>query len=140
MFYDFLLLCGIYLVLGMINLAVFLIIYDHETLRETLQFGETLGNPFFYAALFCSTITFYIYFWTHSGSTPGMKAWRLRILNEDKRSITTKQALVRFFIAIPAIGLFGIGFFWCYFNLQRKSLQDILTNSKTYYYPNHRSY
>jgi len=57
------------------------------------------------------TYTYLTYFWTQSGQTPGLRTWKLRIVNEDDSSISRYNANLRFvftilFFLIGWIGLF----------------------------------
>ncbi|ENO3978710.1 RDD family protein [Aeromonas veronii] len=64
---------------------------------------------------------FYTWFWTRAGQTVGMRAWRLRIQNEDGSHIRVTQALIRL-----ATAAFGLGNLMCLFNRQRpRAFQDI---------------
>ncbi|MGL5303961.1 MAG: RDD family protein, partial [Aeromonas sp.] len=59
--------------------------------------------------------------WTHLGQTIGMRAWRMRIQNEDGSPIRVTQALIRL-----ATSAFGLGNLMCVFNRQRpRAFQDI---------------
>ena len=64
---------------------------------------------------------FYTWFWTCAGQTIGMRAWRLRIQNEDGSPIRITQALIRL-----ATAAFGLGNLMCLFNRKRpRAFQDI---------------
>lgn len=64
---------------------------------------------------------FYTWFWTRAGQTIGMRAWRLRIQNEDGSHIRVTQALIRL-----ATTAFGLGNLMCLFNRkQPRAFQDI---------------
>lgn len=55
---------------------------------------------------------FYGWFWTHGGQTLGMRAWRLRVVNQAGGAIRWPQAVFRFSVAVPA-WLSVIGVLWC---------------------------
>jgi uncharacterized RDD family membrane protein YckC len=64
---------------------------------------------------------FYTWFWTRAGQTIGMRAWRLRIQNEDGSHIRVTQALIRL-----ATAAFGLGNLMCLFNRKHpRAFQDI---------------
>ncbi|GAD78655.1 hypothetical protein VEZ01S_05_00440 [Vibrio ezurae NBRC 102218] len=48
-------------------------------------------------------IGFFVFFWTRAGQTIGMRAWKLRVQNDDGSRITVTQAFIR--IATSAFGL-----------------------------------
>lgn len=64
---------------------------------------------------------FYTWFWTRAGQTVGMRAWRLRIQNEDGSQLRVTQALIRL-----ATAAFGLGNLMCLFNRKHpRAFQDI---------------
>ena len=69
---------------------------------------------------------FFVYFWTKSGQTLGMKAWRLRLQNQDGTRINKVTGLKRL---LPT--LLGLGNLTVIFDRKNKlSLQDRLTNTE----------
>ncbi len=115
MFYDGLLLLAVLLV----SVALLLILF---------QGSFTYHNPYFRTLVFLLCFVFYAWFWMH-GQTLGMKTWKLRIQQRNGRPITAWQALLRFMLAIPGIGLAGLGLFWMLFDRERLTLYDRLSGS-----------
>lgn len=105
-------------------------------------------------------LLFFGWCWTHGGQTPGMKAWRLRLLREDGHLIRWPVAAVRYvailvcwttaalpvLAAVPtlrahfpllgtvgwiALALLVGGVFWTRFDSTRRSPQDRLTGTIT---------
>lgn len=72
---------------------------------------------------------FYGWFWTRSGQTLGLLAWKLQIVNQDGGRISWKQAFIRFVIAILSWGLCGAGILWMMFNKERLMWHDIASKS-----------
>ncbi|MGB1263807.1 MAG: RDD family protein [Cognaticolwellia sp.] len=69
---------------------------------------------------------FFIWFWSKSGQTLGMKAWRLKVQNQDGSLINKTTALKRL---LPT--LMGLGNFAVLVDRKNKlSLQDRLTNTE----------
>tara|TARA_B110000014_G_C20070318_1_gene558135 strand:- start:563 stop:1129 length:567 start_codon:yes stop_codon:yes gene_type:complete len=69
---------------------------------------------------------FFIYFWSKSGQTLGMRAWRLRVQNQDGTRISKVMGLKRL---LPT--LFGLGNITVLFDRKNKlSLQDRLTKTE----------
>lgn len=69
---------------------------------------------------------FFVWFWSKSGQTLGMKAWRLRVQNHDGTRINKMTGLKRL---LPT--LLGLGNFAVLFDRKNKlSLQDRLTNTE----------
>ncbi len=68
---------------------------------------------------------FFLWFWTHGGQTLGMKAWQLRVHNEDGSTIHLRQAIVRLCFSFA-----GLGNVMILFNPKQKlALQDKLSDS-----------
>ena len=81
--------------------------------------------------LLSSVSLFFIWFWTHGGQTLGMKAWCLRIQNEDGSPIHLRQAIVRICFAFA-----GIGNLLILFQPKNKlALQDQLSDSVVVHLP-----
>ena len=69
---------------------------------------------------------FFIWFWSRSGQTLGMKAWRLRVQNQDGTRISKVIALKRI---VPT--LFGLGNLAVIIDRKnRLSLQDRVTDTE----------
>jgi uncharacterized RDD family membrane protein YckC len=69
---------------------------------------------------------FFVYFWEKSGQTLGMKAWRLRLQNQDGTRINIMTGIKRL---LPT--LLGLGTLLVLFDRKNKlSLQDRLTNTE----------
>jgi len=95
--------------------------------------GQAIGedNIFYRIYLFVIIFIFFTSFWTHGGQTLGMKAWRIKVINQDDdKPITFKQATRRFFAAIPALLFAGIGLWWMLFNKQHRTWQDYASGSR----------
>lgn len=70
------------------------------------------GNPFYQTYLFVLCYVFFAWFWTRGGQTLGMRAWRLRVQNEDGSAISWSQSLLRFMAGIASCILLGIGIYF----------------------------
>lgn len=131
--YDFLLSFAVYMVAGA---ASFLLIYlGHYfglySMQGEQHFSDTIANtPWLKWPNELWKMAwvgfFFVFFWTKSGQTLGMKAWRLRVQNTDGSLISKPTALKRL---IPT--LFGLGNFTVLFDRKNKlSLQDRLTKTE----------
>ncbi len=69
------------------------------------------GNPYYQTYLFVLSYVFFAWFWTRGGQTLGMRAWRLRVQNEDGSAISWSQSLLRFMSGIASLVLLGAGFY-----------------------------
>lgn len=78
-------------------------------------------------AAFIMTFIFYYWFWTHGGQTLGMRAWRLRIINLENKQPAFRECLIRYLLAVSSLGL---GFLYCVFNKDKKSLHDVVSHTQ----------
>ncbi len=116
----------IFPVVGMLLLtsfAVLLLRNGQEVPRNTWWFDVLLGMEIAF---------YYIYSWKIGGQTLGMRAWKMKIIPNDKqqRTLTWWQAIGRFAIGIVScIG--GIGVFWKLFSHDNLTWMDKVSDSQT---------
>jgi uncharacterized RDD family membrane protein YckC len=75
----------------------------------------------------------YIYFagfWLKGGQTPGMKPWKIVLVDMQGGNVSKKQVSVRFFSAILSWCLAGLGFLWMIVDRNHFSLHDHLSKSR----------
>ena len=77
--------------------------------------------------LFVELFAFFAYFWIHKGQTIGMVAWRLRLVSPVP--FTLRKALLRFCGALASFLTLGLGYFWIWFDKDRRSWSDLASNS-----------
>ena len=131
--YDFLIAFAVYMLAGAIS---FLLIYlGHYIGLYSMQgyehFSDTIANTYWlkwpnelWKLVWVSF--FFVYFWEKSGQTLGMKAWRLRLQNQDGTRINIMTGIKRL---LPT--LLGLGTLLVLFDRKNKlSLQDRLTNTE----------
>lgn len=118
LFYDFLLVLGLCIVATL----PLLILTKGEAIAPQ-HFGYQL-------LLFLLIFSFFVGFWTFGGQTTGMRAWRLKVVSEEGQSLSIKQAILRFFLALFSQSLFALGFFWCLIDKDKKTLFDRLVGTK----------
>jgi len=102
---------------------------------EGLAISE--GNIIYRLYLLIILFIFFTGFWTHGGQTLGMKAWRIKVVDQHntQQQITFKQATRRFFAAIPALLFAGIGLWWMLFNQQHRAWQDFASGTRVVLIP-----
>ena len=89
---------------------------------------DSTNNPLYFFLMLLLTYGYFALSWTKGRQTLGMKAWKFEIMQADRKSITYKQSVVRFFLA--PLSLVGVGFIFQFFNKDRLPLHDYF--SKTY--------
>lgn len=119
-FYDGLLLTAV------LFFATFLLLLIPEEIRNSNSLVQV-------AKVFWYLLVCYIYFvgfWLKGGQTPGMKPWKIILVNMQGDSPSLKQATLRFFSAILSWALLGTGFLWMLVDSNHYSLHDHLSGSK----------
>ncbi len=96
-----------------------------QFLGLTLATGEKaqMGSIGF-VGLVTLLLMFYCFFWRRFGQTIGMKAWRLKLINNNGDPASLRQCLLRCIYAIISFLLFGIGYWWMLFGTESVTLHD----------------
>ena len=89
--------------------------------------GTAVLGAWVQSLLFLEFYAFFAFFWCKRGQTLGMLAWRLRLHGEG--AFTPGQALRRFIGGVASFATLGLGFFWMWFDPQRKTWPDKLSAS-----------
>jgi uncharacterized RDD family membrane protein YckC len=77
------------------------------------------------ALLLAFTATYFVISWRRGGQTIGMRAWRLRVVRTDGRSLDTRQSLLRFGVSLLSLAAVGLGFWWALFDAQSRTWHDL---------------
>jgi uncharacterized RDD family membrane protein YckC len=131
--YDLLLSIAVYMGAGAISFLIFGLFanYGLVSMEGQQHLIDVQRNSLLYSSLIYSwnlgwVALFFIYFWSRSGQTLGMKAWRLRVQNVDGSLISKTTGLKRL---LPT--LLGLGNITVIFDRKNKlSLQDRLTKTE----------
>lgn len=117
-FYDSILLTGILFVATAILL--------------TLNHGEAFspGNLYYSSALVVITATFFIWFWTHGGQTLGMRAWKIRLENDDGTACEPRTALTHWIVGVILGSLLGLGWWFALIDRRGRALQDLICGTR----------
>jgi uncharacterized RDD family membrane protein YckC len=77
-----------------------------------------------------ATVVYYVYFWGTSGSTLGMRVFRLRIVDANTGgSIGIARAIVRYLMSIVNSLACYIGWIWVAFDARKQGWHDKVANS-----------
>lgn len=88
--------------------------------NRTLGWSIILGTTFVIIGIF----------WLKNGQTPGLKSYDIKLVdNKTEDRISVLQAFLRYIATFFAIILIA-PLFYCYFNKDRKTFQDIVSNTK----------
>ena len=131
--YDVLIAIAVYMFAGAVSFLLFNLfirfgLIDMQGFEHAidLQRSSLLYTSLIYGWNMAWVSFFFVYFWAKSGQTLGMKAWRLRLQNQDGSLITKTTGVKRL---LPT--LLGLGNLTVLFDRKNKlSLQDRLTNTE----------
>jgi uncharacterized RDD family membrane protein YckC len=94
-------------------------------------FAHRVATPtVLWAHLYVVLLAYCVGFWSHGGQTLAMKTWRLRLLARDGRGVRPAQALLRYVLCWPSLGLAGIGVLWALIDRDRQFLHDRLAGTR----------
>ncbi len=94
-------------------------------------FAHRLAAPVIIQAHgFLVLLVYFVWFWSHGGQTLAMKTWRVRLLTRDGQAVRPGQAVLRFLIAWPSVGLAGVGIVWAFFDRDHLFLHDRLAGTQ----------
>ena len=95
------------------------------------HFLHRLATPFvLWAHLFLVLLVYFLWFWTHGGQTLAMRTWRLRVVTRAGNPLRPAQALLRFLLCWPSLGIFGFGILWALVDPERQFLQDRIAGTR----------
>lgn len=126
--YDSLLIFAIWIIVGFIVLSLFGL-EEARTIEGDVVVLDPVVRYTLFTAMIGSAFLFFGWFWTHSGQTLGMQAWRIRVANVDGSAISWRQCAQRLVVAPVALGLAGIGYWWALFDREKRSWPDLVSHS-----------
>jgi len=115
-FYDLLLLTAVLLVVASIPV--------------TLNGGKAFLHPLVSVVYVLVAYLFFAWFWMHGGQTLGMRAWKLKVLNDNGANLDWKQSAIRFAAAGLSLIPVGLGYLWILFDSNNLSWHDKLSKSR----------
>lgn len=128
MLYDGLALVALFMIAGFI----FIPLLGHPPATR----GEHL---LFRIHLFAIAYVFFCWFWTHGGQTLGMRAWKIKLLDQQGLVVGWPAATRRFFFALLSWLPLGLGFLWMMFSAQGRSWHDLLSKTRLIYLPKQKA-
>lgn len=73
---------------------------------------------------------YFVYCWTRSGQTLGMKTWGLRLQRRDGARLPRSLAAARYLLALAGLLAAGTGFLWALVDRDRQFLHDRLLGTR----------
>ena len=121
LFYDLLVLIAIWMVAAALILLAFrgeVDVADQPLLYHLVLQGVLLGL----------SAAYFVISWSRGGQTIGMRAWRVRIVDNQGRSPKPTRSLLRFALALISL-IAGFGFIWCLFDTDRRAWHDVMAKT-----------
>lgn len=118
MIYELFLLIALWFVAT----ALFVMLFDHVNLalkRHILQ-----------VFLWCVAGVYFVWHWKKTGQTLAMKTWRLRLVSSNGAFLNMEEAVMRYVLASLGLLIFGIGFWWAFFDQEGQFLHDRLLSKR----------
>ena len=99
--------------------------------------GESVepGDPYYRLTMLIIAWLFFAGFWSRSGRTLGLQAWRLRIETPIGERPGFGAASLRFLAAVISWLPLGLGFWWQLWDKDSLSWHDRLSGTRLRYYP-----
>ncbi len=111
-------------------LIVIAILFIVSGIGVIINDGEPVSGALYKSLLFLSMFLFYGYFWTRSGQTIGMMAWRIRVQTQEGYSLSWMHTLIRFLMAGVSLACFGLGYLWMIFSSQGLTWHDQVSSTR----------
>jgi uncharacterized RDD family membrane protein YckC len=118
--YDLLPLLGIWFVAGLLALLV---------TGGALDPYSAAHRIVVQAFVFALTAAYFVVSWVRGGQTIGMRAWRLRVVDDQGSPLPAMRALLRFVIALVSVAALGAGFWWALIDPRRRTWHDMAARS-----------
>ena len=94
-------------------------------------FAHRVATPVvLWAHLFIVLLVYCLGFWCHGGQTLAMKTCHLRLLTRSGAPLRPAQALLRYLLCWPSLGLCGIGVLWALVDRDRQFLHDRIAGTQ----------
>ncbi|MBE8189864.1 MAG: RDD family protein, partial [Candidatus Thioglobus sp.] len=73
---------------------------------------QAQNHPLIFVVIIFTVYFYFSWSWVRGAQTLGMKAWRIKIIQNNGKNITHKQAFKRFILANISFIFIGFGFFY----------------------------
>lgn len=93
------------------------------------------GNSAYLAYLTAWIYLYFIWHWTHGGQTLGMRAWKIRLLDDNAGPVSWSTANKRFLLAFLSWLFVGSGFLWAALDREGLAFHDRYSRSRLYREP-----
>jgi uncharacterized RDD family membrane protein YckC len=130
MVYDSLLLAAISIAYGAVAVSVRVFFLGRPEVGQRIYWSLLSGSLISLGWL-AVLIFFYVYFWHKFGQTLAMKTWHFKMVDANTNQLASyKQCVIRSVVAIISLLLFGVGYWYKFFNSQHRMLHDLASGTK----------
>lgn len=129
MVYDSLIMMAVLMAYGAIAVGIKSLIVPHEP-GERIELGMVS-----FGLMLVVVVLFNAFFWQRGGQTVGMKAWRLKVVNDQGKLPSWGQSIKRCLFAWVSFALGGMGYFWCLIDRNSMTAHDHLSGTQVVVLP-----
>lgn len=133
MIYDGLLLIAISIAYYALAVLINVLLQGAPPVGQKIHWGD--WQPLVFAGWLGALMFFYCFFWRKFGQTLGMRAWRLKVINQQGSRLPLAQCVSRCVFAVVSLGFFGLGYFWRWLDPQELTLHDKLSKTRVLVLP-----
>ena len=95
------------------SLLIFAVLFFATAIALLFNHGEAIeSSPLFSGYLLLTLFTYYAWFWRKSGQTLGMRAWKIRLVDENGDNPGWVSGYLRLCCALLSLLCFGLGYLW----------------------------
>lgn len=129
--------CGLFrrmLAISYDLVLIFAVLFVATAILLPFTHGNAINSDnYAYLAYMTACIYFYlVWHWTHGGQTLGMRAWKIRLLDDKAGPVSWNIASKRFFLAILSWLFVGSGFLWAVLDREGLTFHDRYSRSRLY--------
>lgn len=80
--------------------------------------------------LWLVTGAYFVWCWSKSGQTLAAQTWKIKLVNQAGKTLSVKEAIIRYVLASASALIFGLGFLWIFVDKNQSYLHDRLLKSR----------
>jgi len=73
---------------------------------------------------------YFVWCWHKSGQTLATQTWKIKLINEQEKTLSIKEAIQRYILASASLLIFGLGFLWSLIDKDQLFLHDRLLKTR----------
>ena len=118
------------------SIGVFILVLSAASFAASVLTGSSIhpsrGNTWVVVTFFAWEFFYYAYFWTASGTTPGMVLIGVQVVGQDGSTVGTRRGLVRTLAFPLSILLLGLGLLGILLGRDRRA-HDVIADTAVVY-------